>query len=292
MKNVGVGADPSGQVASNHRYPPQESTSKLSGRIVTETRTEPAWIAALRHSQDRLVAVVETGNPPVTGASYCRDWTVAQVLSHLGSGAQIFSMLLDAGLAGIAPPGRESFPPIWESWNGRPPERQAQDSLAVNAALVERFEDLDDATLSELRIPLFGTDLDAAGFGKMRLSEHAIHTWDIAVMADPAATVAPEAAALIMGNLGQLAQRTARVPGQLMRIRVVTTEPDRTLLMAFNGSADIFEDTADDAKASIHLPAEALVRLVYGRLDPAHTPGGITTSGVDLDLLRRTFPGF
>jgi hypothetical protein len=37
------------------------------------------------------------------------------------------------------------------------------------------------------------------------------------------------------------------------------------------------------------LPAEALIRLVYGRLDPEHTPpvGGTA----DLDELRRVFPG-
>jgi hypothetical protein len=35
-----------------------------------------------------------------------------------------------------------------------------------------------------------------------------------------------------------------------------------------------------------------LVRLAYGRLDPAHTPEGIVAEGVDLDLLRAIFPGF
>ena len=37
----------------------------------------------------------------------------------------------------------------------------------------------------------------------------------------------------------------------------------------------------------------ALLRLVYGRLDPDHTPPvEVLTSDVDLDLLRQTFPGF
>ena len=39
----------------------------------------------------------------------------------------------------------------------------------------------------------------------------------------------------------------------------------------------------------IVLPAEALVRLVYGRLDPDHTPQVRGTA--DLDELRRIFPG-
>ena len=41
----------------------------------------------------------------------------------------------------------------------------------------------------------------------------------------------------------------------------------------------------------LSLPAEAFIRLVYGRLDPDHTPASVDARGVDLDLLRRTFPG-
>jgi hypothetical protein len=40
------------------------------------------------------------------------------------------------------------------------------------------------------------------------------------------------------------------------------------------------------------LPAEAFVRLLYGRLDRDHTPAGITTDGLTLDQLRAIFPGF
>ena len=47
----------------------------------------------------------------------------------------------------------------------------------------------------------------------------------------------------------------------------------------------------DPELPDLQLPAEALVRLVYGRLDPAHTPP-VETRGVDLDELRRLFPGF
>ena len=42
---------------------------------------------------------------------------------------------------------------------------------------------------------------------------------------------------------------------------------------------------------AIDLPAEAFVRLVYGRLDPDHTPE-VTESGArGLADLRRVFPG-
>ena len=39
-------------------------------------------------------------------------------------------------------------------------------------------------------------------------------------------------------------------------------------------------------------PAEAFLRLVYGRLDPDHTPAvDLDAADVTLDELRRTFPG-
>jgi hypothetical protein len=41
----------------------------------------------------------------------------------------------------------------------------------------------------------------------------------------------------------------------------------------------------------LRLPAEALVRLVYGRLGPEHTPPA-ESEHVELDTLRRVFPGF
>jgi hypothetical protein len=39
----------------------------------------------------------------------------------------------------------------------------------------------------------------------------------------------------------------------------------------------------------LELPAEAFIRLVYGRLDPDHTPA--VTGPADLNELRRAFPG-
>jgi hypothetical protein len=41
----------------------------------------------------------------------------------------------------------------------------------------------------------------------------------------------------------------------------------------------------------LRLPVAAFVRLVYGRLDPDHTPASVVAEGVDLDDLRKAFPG-
>ena len=62
------------------------------------------WIATLRSSHERLAALVEPLSPEQLRAqSYDDDWSVAQVLSHLGSGAEISLMSLPAALGQAEP---------------------------------------------------------------------------------------------------------------------------------------------------------------------------------------------
>jgi len=46
------------------------------------------------------------------------------------------------------------------------------------------------------------------------------------------------------------------------------------------------------AAPQVTMPAEALLRLAYGRLDAAHTPASVTGEADVLDKLRAIFPGF
>ena len=75
------------------------------------------WISALRHSHDRLRASVQPlGSDQLAQRSYPSEWTIAQVLSHLGSQAEIFGLILEAGLAGQEPPTREEFDTRYPDW--------------------------------------------------------------------------------------------------------------------------------------------------------------------------------
>ena len=47
----------------------------------------------------------------------------------------------------------------------------------------------------------------------------------------------------------------------------------------------------EDATATLRLPGEAFVRLLYGRLDPGHTPASVEATGIELGTLRHSFPG-
>ncbi len=190
------------------------------------------WIAALRRSHDRLRMLVDPLDVEQhQEGSYDSEWSIAQVLSHLGSGAEIFSLFLDAGLSGDDPPGRETFLPIREAWTGRSPPEQAADALEADKALLERFESLDAAQQWRFRLPLF------------------------------------------------------------RRVRVSTSDPERQLVLEVGEAVTLGAWDAEESLPEVRLPAEAFLRLVYGRLDPAHTPP-LETGAVDLDELRAVFPGF
>jgi uncharacterized protein (TIGR03083 family) len=250
-------------------------------------------IGILRTSHNQLAALVEPLGPDqIRAQSYDTDWTVAQVLSHLGSGAEIATRNMPSALGGNGQLDRDSFQPVWDAWNNRTPEAQAADALTWDERHLSRLEQLTDEQLAGIRLDMFGRQLDAAGLVRLRLAEHAMHTWDVAVTGDPAATVLPEAVPEVLAQISQLLSFVAKPAGDSFRVRVRTTSPDGDYLLDVGEPVTLspWEDgTAVDGV--LELPAEALLRLLYGRLDPAHTPAH-TAEGIDLDRLRAVFPGF
>jgi uncharacterized protein (TIGR03083 family) len=251
----------------------------------------------LRNSHERLASLVEPLSPEQLRAqSYDSEWSVAQVLSHLGSGAEIALMSLPGALGQAEPVDRAAFQPIWDTWNAKSPDEQAADSLAWDEKNVRALEQLSDDELAGISMPFFGgMILDAAAMVGLRLGEHALHTWDVAVTGDPAATVAPDAVDLLVDNVpGFLAPRLGRVPDVPYRVRIRTTEPDRDYLLVAADPVTMTDWPGDGTAvdAEITMPSEALLRLAYGRLDPAHTPDGVQADPAYLDRLRTMFPGF
>ncbi len=131
----------------------------------------------------------------------------------------------------------------------------------------------------------------------MRLSEHAIHTWDVVVIRDPSAEVAADAVASMIGRLDQVAGRSGKPEYGPLEVDITTTDPDRTFRLSVSDAVTLtpagMASAAETgpATAKVRMPAAALVRLVYGRLDPEHTPAAIEVDGVGLDTLRDVFPG-
>lgn len=260
------------------------------------------WIATLRESHDNLDSLVRPLTPEqVGGRSYCRDWSIAQVLSHLGSGAEIALMTLPGALGESAPASRDAFPAVWDVWNAKSPDEQAADGLASDEKHVQALESLTDEQLAGVSMDFIGMKLDAVGMIRLRLGEHVLHTWDVAVMADPAATVQADAVALLIDNVPQfLAPRLGKPLGEPFSVRITTTEPARDYLLTSGESVTMSDwprdGEGDAAEGSdvphVSMPAEALLRLSYGRLDPEHTPSSVSGEADTLDKLRTMFPGF
>jgi uncharacterized protein (TIGR03083 family) len=254
-------------------------------------------LAALRRSQERMsAALAPLSGEQLTARSYCSDWTIAQVASHLGSASEIFGGLVEAGLAGTPAPPADRSQAIWDRWNAKTPDEQVRDAVTAAEAFLDRVGGLPAEQADRWRLDVFGSERTLPELLRMRLSEQAVHTWDIVVMADAAAALPEDATALIVDSLPPMVEYAGRPVDVGARIAVSTGAPDRAFLLELTETGVRLAPTADQSTttgdATLRLPTEALVRLVYGRLDSAHTPPSVEAVGVDLGTLRRVFPGF
>lgn len=251
------------------------------------------WITAVRRSHDRFTALVAPlDDEQVNHPSYADDWSVAQVASHLGSQAEIFGLVLDAGLTGGPTPGGEQFQPVWEVWNNRPAPVQVAESVRANEAFVARIEQLPEADRARFSVSFIGRDLALSDLLAMRLGEHALHTWDIAVALDLSAVVAPDAVDLLIDTLPGTVAHAGQPAGQARTLTIQTVDPDRRFTLTTGPDVALTHDSgAGQGPADLVLPAEELVRLVYGRLDPDHTSAELPGHEV-VPELRQVFPGF
>ncbi len=251
-------------------------------------------IAVLSRSHRHLMDLTET----LTAAelrreSYCRDWTIAQVLSHIGSGAEIGTAVLRAVIVGAEPPSRDAYRTIWDRWDASSPEEQRSEARSADAALITLVSELASDSPGII-IPSYRGPVDLPTYAVLRLAEQAVHVWDIEVSLDPTARMDGETAALILSTM-------APSVGRLASERVATEIPPAVL--AVEGCSEPWRLTVgrdvsltrDDGEIDgvVFADDDSLLRLVYGRLDPSTTSADVLVRGpVDLDDLRRLFPGF
>lgn len=258
--------------------------------MTTETR---ALIASLRTLHDDLAAFgVKLTPDQLRERSYDTEWSVADVLSHLGSAAELGLHRLRTGLEG-SPEGNAE---VWAKWNARTPEQQAVEAIAAEEEYVSALEACDDPTLEGLRRQLAGLDLKAWQILSLRVSELAMHGWDVAVAFDETAAVPAVAVPAIFDMLWITLRFAAQPHDGELRVRMLTTDPDRDYVFELvQGEARLTPSGDTDTSSvdgELRLPAEALLRLFYGRLDPRHTPPYKATDDTLLDRLRAIFRGF
>ena len=221
--------------------------------------------------------------------SYDSEWSIAQVLSHLGSGAVIMHRRLDDIRSGSATPD-EFAPSVWDDWNAKIPRAQADDALVADLAVLEALEDVSEADRAGLVFSMGPLSLGFNEFAGLRLNEHAFHTWDIEVVFDENTRLPDDAAALVVDNLALIARFSGRPDGHERTIAVRTPDPERDIALRLTAGGVELTAGEGGQRPELELPAEAFSRLVYGRLDPDHTPA-FTGDAALLDALRSVFPG-
>ncbi|WP_239338184.1 maleylpyruvate isomerase family mycothiol-dependent enzyme [Frankia sp. CiP3] len=257
-------------------------------------------IDALRSGHDQVTAVVRglaaDGLSRPSGAS---QWDVSQVLSHLGSGAEITLATMEGALNGTGVPAADFNTSVWARWDALSPTERAEDFITANEKLTICYEGLDAPTRDELRIDLgfLPAPVDVATAAGLRLSEFTHHTWDVEVAFDPEAVLAPAAIEPLLDQVGMIIGFLGR-PGALgdrhATLAVRTTAPGRSFGLSLGDTVTLTSEEPDQPDAVLNAPAEWWLRLVTGRHAAAHTPATVTLTGatITLDDLRHVFPGF
>jgi uncharacterized protein (TIGR03083 family) len=254
-------------------------------------------IDALRHEHDVLSDLVSSLTPEqLQGPSGASEWTVAQVLSHLGSGSEISLASLLTALGEREAPGEDFNRSVWDRWDAKTPADQSADFLEHDGVLVDALESLTTNQLDDLRVDLgfLPAPLGVAGYSGMRLNEVANHSWDVRVAVDPDAGILDTSTAVLpehlTGDLGFLLGFIAKADQVDDRVALNVAGTDYTLVI---DDAVSVRNGADEATATFAGPQEAALRLMSGRLRAEYTPADVAVTGnVTLDGLRAVFPGF
>ena len=254
-------------------------------------------IAALRAEHDELARVAAALSPAqLTGSSGASEWTVADVLSHMGSGAEITLAGFRAALGTAPEPGPDFNQSVWDRWDATAPAEQAAGFVRTDAELVAALEELSPEQQESVTVKMgfLPEPLPIAAFAGMRLSEVAQHSWDVRAGVDPAAALAAESATVLAeqyaGNLSFLLGFIAK-PDTVREPAVIAIDATPYAIV-IDGQARISAD-APAPTATFTGPLESAVRLLAGRLTPRYTPAGVEVTGnITLDELRRVFPGF
>ena len=219
------------------------------------------------------------------------------MVAHLGSGAEIASMTLEAALAGSDQGAdQEAIGQVWQRYDALDDTAAAERSIAANETLLHRLESLTPDQHETLVVPFSTGPTPLPIFSAFRLAEHAVHTWDVAVTRDPAAELAPEMAQIILDAIvvpmaGRLASTSG--PGESV-VGLHLSDSGRRLVLDLDPTVGLRAPRAgEEPETRLEISTAAFVRLVYGRLDASHTPGSVAGSDAALlDQLRRMFPGF
>ncbi|MFB7285937.1 maleylpyruvate isomerase N-terminal domain-containing protein [Actinacidiphila glaucinigra] len=258
--------------------------------------TSDVRLAAMHTASRRLGATVGglTGEQLLL-PSFADGWSLAQVLVHLGTGAELCAAALRRGLTGdLTRPSREEIADVFEQWIPLKPTAQRDAWQEAESALLGLLDSLDEGARAAVTVPYFTGPVGFTDFTGYWLSEQSVHTWDAAVGLDESATIPAPEVALLWDRIDMVASRS-RDGDTLTRlgprqIAMEFTDPERVLCLTLGSELHILPCEGAETSGAVSGPSEAVLRLVYGRNRPQD---GVTVrDGITLDDLRALFPGF
>lgn len=197
--------------------------------------------------------------------SYCTEWRVYQVVSHLASGARTNLGFLANWFDGAPPLSPEQMQGIWAHFDALQPGQMLGE---FQSAVQDFFARLDvlPADAGAQEVDTFLGRQPAQVMLGFRLQEVVLHTWDVLVARDRSARLPADAMELLLSV--QMQFRAFRTPALLAGKRVQIGTPDGTWqrLIDFSGEKPaVTEDPAATADIHVEAPAEEIVRLFGGR---------------------------
>ena len=205
--------------------------------------------------------------------SACTGWAVKDVAAHITEGASRAIPVVAAALEGAPTPQFSA-----EERAARTREARALPGaeLAVRFprdvdAVFALFEGASEAALGTTVVVPAGPHT-LAELATQRLVEAALHAWDCRATRDPAAALRPEAAALVVDYVMSRAARLAT--GDALATVAATYHcaldgpggGPVTLTIA-DGQASASRGAPASPDATLTMPVESFVRLLWGRLD-------------------------
>lgn len=263
--------------------------------------TRPPALDLLRSVHDRLAKHAERLGPTeLERPSFCREWSLARVYSHLGSGAEIGTSALAAARRGVAPPDPW---PVWNRWDAKSPTEMVGDFAPADEAYVDALTGAAESDGAEaLMIPIDGRPWPLTLLMTARLVEVALHEWDVAVVDDRDAQVDRTAARWVLTAfpLGITVQAVDPILAGRLAPRSITVgiaDPTDRLILELQPSGPRLDRATVDGRAPdavVRLPdAGAWMRLVSGRFRPGPDDDRVDISGnLRREDLYALFPGF
>jgi uncharacterized protein (TIGR03083 family) len=253
-------------------------------------------IDAQRRTYESLAALVSPlSDEDLAKPSGASEWPVAQVLSHLGSGAEIHLDNLRLAKAGKDRPG-DANEPVWARWNAMSPREQADGFLQHGKALVDWLAALtpDERSSLTVNLPFLPEPAGLDLYIGMRLNEDALHGWDAAVAFDDKAEISSGTAEVLLDQLRGpfsfmlgFTGKTEVLGGKAADLLVRT--PEATVGLALADKVSLAEPPANP-DGELELALGAFLRLMAGRHRDLRDDA--VTGAVTAEELRQVFPGY